>query len=85
MGIEERYQRIPEWNEDNTKPEQTEKLNKRREKMLLFLNQVTKSNYPLTMAGYDEAGRSEGIIKGLSSDKEIQNALRQGFLYISNE
>lgn len=66
-------------------PEKIEELNNRQEQMLIYLNQVTKSDFPLTIEGYNEAGRSNGIINRLSTDAGERERLKQKFLLISRE
>ncbi len=58
-------------------------LNNRQEFMLNYLNSQTGSAFPLNEEGYNEAGRSEGIIEKLGSNEEDKEKLRIYFLSIS--
>lgn len=77
MGIEKNFPKVDE------NFEQIEELNNRQEQMLVFLNHVTGSNHPITPEGYNEVGRSEGIVNLLAPNEEIKKALRNMFASIS--
>ncbi len=61
------------------------KLNKRQEAMLVFLNHVTGSNHPIDNKGYEEVGRSQGIIEHLSPNEDFKRRLTAMFMSISRE
>lgn len=58
-------------------------LNNRKEAMLRELNEKTGSTHLLTEKGYDEAGRSEGILEKLVALGEDREELKAKFLSIS--
>lgn len=58
-------------------------LNNREEFMLKELNEKTGSEHVLTEDGYNEAGRSAGIIEKLSALGEDKEALKARFGAIS--
>ena len=58
-------------------------LNYRQEAMLNELNEKTGSEHPLTQEGYNEAGRSNGIIEKLVAQGGDKEALTAKFIAIS--
>jgi hypothetical protein len=59
-------------------------LNNREEAMLKELNEKTNSEYQLTEEGYNEAGRSKGIIEKLIElGGEDEENIKKRFLSIS--
>ena len=58
-------------------------LNERQIAMLKELSEKTGSEHPLTETGYNEAGRSNGIIEQLVSNGEDKEVLKSKFLSIS--
>ena len=59
-------------------------LNNRQEAMMKELNEKIGSNFPLTEGGYNEVGRSQGIIERLAvSTGEDPKEIEKRFLAIS--
>ena len=63
--------------------ESVEPINNREEQMLVFLNHLTGSDHSLDSKGYNEAGRSTGIVNSLAPNDELKEALKTMFLSIT--
>lgn len=54
-------------------------LNNRQIQMIEFLNTIANSNVPLTTQGYDQVGRSDGILKELSKPHYLNMLLQNEY------